>query len=79
MVQRTKRFEAELPLVLAGANAERGDNGGPCFREEAGHRRLMGIVLHRKPATGIKTTCLDLVQYKDRLEELIRQARASTN
>lgn len=61
------------------ANAEHGDSGGPCFREEPGHRRLVGIVLHKRPSTGVKTTCLDLFQYKDRLEKLIQQARSSTD
>lgn len=61
------------------ANAERGDSGGPCFREESGHRKLVGIVLHKRPFADVKTTCLDLFQYKDRLEKLIQQARSSTN
>jgi hypothetical protein len=61
------------------ANAERGDSGGPCFREEPGHRRLVGIVLHKRRSTGVKTTCLDLFRSKDLLEKLIQQARANTN
>jgi len=61
------------------ANAERGDSGGPCFREEPGHRRLVGIVLHKRPKTGVKTTCLDLFKSKSLLDELIKQAKSNTN
>ncbi len=61
------------------ANAERGDSGGPCFREEPGHRRLVGIVLHKRRSAGVRTTCLDLFRSRDLLERLIQQARANTN
>lgn len=61
------------------ANTESGDSGGPCFREEGKRRWLMGIMLHKMNATGVKTSCLDLFQSKPLLEKLIHQARAQTD
>jgi hypothetical protein len=61
------------------ANTEHGDSGGPCFREEGQRRWLMGIMLQRMNATGVKTSCLDLFRSKPLLERLIQQARSRTD
>jgi hypothetical protein len=39
----------------------------------------VGIVLHKRPKTGVKTTCLDLFKSKSLLDELIKQAKSNTN
>jgi len=61
------------------ANTEVGDSGGPCFREEGARRWLMGIMLQRMNATGVKTSCLDLFHSKPLLERLIQQAKDPTD
>ncbi len=61
------------------ANTERGDSGGPCFREEGKRRWLMGIMLHKVNSMGVKTSCLDLFHSKDLVDRLIQQASAQTN
>jgi hypothetical protein len=57
------------------ANTEHGDSGGPCFLEEGSRRFLMGIMLHRAPGLGVKTSCLDLFHARSLLEELEKASR----
>jgi hypothetical protein len=52
------------------ANTEHGDSGGPCFREEGSRRLLVGIMLHRVPTLGVKTSCLDLFHAKNLIDDL---------
>jgi hypothetical protein len=52
------------------ANTESGDSGGPCFREEGSRRFLMGIMLHKVHASGVKTSCLDLFHAQSLVEQL---------
>jgi hypothetical protein len=51
-------------------NVESGDSGGPCFREEGARRFLMGIMLHKEQALGVKTSCLDLFHARPLIESL---------